>query len=60
MFFDIDNQSIKDLEILPDKSTYMSVFSLFNHVNTSEAKNLMLELITSPISDIDLIEKRRN
>ena len=59
MRFEIDNQTRKDLDIINDNADSRSVFSVFNNLNTIGGKNKLHELLTTPTSDIRLLNHRK-
>lgn len=59
MKFEIDSQTRKDLDIINDNADSRSVYSIFNNLNTSGGKNKLYELLTTPTSDIRLLNHRK-
>jgi DNA mismatch repair protein MutS len=58
MNFEIDRQTIKDLEIFGDGKSANSVFNFYNQTKTIGGKNYLLELMENPLIDIHELNKR--
>ncbi len=59
MKFDIDNQTIDDLDIMPIEKGSKSAFLLFNKLVTNKGKSVLLDLISHPISSLDHLNERK-
>jgi DNA mismatch repair ATPase MutS len=60
MTFDIDKQTIKDLELFPDKKKDKSILSAYTRTETIGGRDLLYELFNSPISNLDFLQNRTN
>lgn len=58
MRFDIDKQTINDLDLFEKVKGDKSVFSLFNYTKSFGGKKLLESVFYNPLSDIESIEKR--
>lgn len=58
MKFDIDKQTINDLELYEKVKGEKSVFSLFNYTKSFGGKKRLESIFYNPLSDIDSIERR--
>lgn len=56
--FDLDNQTIKDLEIFVDDKSVKSIFSYYNQTKTFGGKRYLHQLMKIPISDIEELKQR--
>ncbi|NOU17581.1 MAG: hypothetical protein HOO91_08485 [Bacteroidales bacterium] len=57
MRFDIDRQTINDLELF-EKKGEKSVFSLFNYTKSIGGRECLKRMFSNPFTEIDLIEQR--
>ncbi len=57
MKFDIDKQTINDLELF-EKKGEKSVFSLFNYTKSIGGRERLKRMFSNPFTEIDLIEQR--
>ena len=58
MNFELDKQTIKDLEIFGDGKSANSVFNFYNQTKTIGGKECLLELMENPLIDIQELNKR--
>jgi DNA mismatch repair ATPase MutS len=59
MKFEIDKQTIKDLELFAEKGVGQSVFSIYNKTATKGGSELMLEMFSRPVTDPELLHNRK-
>jgi DNA mismatch repair ATPase MutS len=59
MHFDTDRQSIKDLELFPEKRNDKSIFSVYNRTTTIGGRDLLYEQFGSPLTNLDLLQSRK-
>lgn len=57
--FDIDKQTLNDLNIFDSHGSNKSVFSLFNFTGTLKGNEELMQLFQSPTTDITLINHRQ-
>lgn len=60
MKFEIDKQTLKDLEIFGISRNSTSVFNLFNHTQCIGGRNRLYEILRNPSSDYTEIKERRD
>ncbi|GAB3659988.1 MutS family DNA mismatch repair protein [Echinicola sediminis] len=60
MTFEIDNQTVKDLELFSNRPNTKSIFSLFNCTKTFGGKLQLKGLMESPLDDASEILNRRD
>ncbi|NRF37905.1 hypothetical protein [Pedobacter foliorum] len=58
--FDIDNQTLNDLEIFESASNEKSIFSFFDFTSTIGGKEKLRSLFNHPQTDIQIIEERKS
>jgi len=58
MNFEIDSQTLKDLEIFDTVKDGMSVFSLFNHTQCHGGRRVLYNYLSNPLTNIDTITER--
>lgn len=58
MKFELDKQTIKDLEIFGDGKSDNSVYDFYNLTKTRGGGDFLLELMENPLTDIQLLTKR--
>ncbi|WP_214225162.1 hypothetical protein [Pedobacter sp. B4-66] len=58
--FDIDNQTLNDLEIFESASNEKSIFSFFDFTSTIGGKEKLRSLFNHPQADIQIIEERKS
>ena len=59
MIFDIDKQTIRDLEIFPTKKDNRSIYSIYNQASTIGGQQALWDLFNSPVSDLKLLLTRK-
>lgn len=59
MKFDIDKQTIKDLQLFPDKGNDRCVYAFYNRTTTIGGQEMLYESFNSPISDIEFLQTRK-
>jgi DNA mismatch repair protein MutS len=59
MIFDIDKQTIRDLEIFPNKKDDQSIYSIYNRASTIGGQQAFWDLFNSPVSDLNLLLNRK-
>ena len=58
MSFEIDNQTLDDLNIFPDKKNDNSIFDIFKNTKTIGGQNSLLGMMKQPTNDFDLLSSR--
>ncbi|MCL3782130.1 hypothetical protein EMN47_17215 [Prolixibacteraceae bacterium JC049] len=58
MQFELDNQTIKDLELLGDGKLNDSIFSFYNRTKTLGGKACLLKLMENPLTDLEQLKRR--
>ncbi len=58
MNFELDKQTINDLEIFRDEKSSGSIFQFFNQTKTEGGKNYLYEIMHHPLTDIELLNER--
>jgi len=58
--FDIDKQTLNDLEIFGSDNNQKSLFSLFNRTCTIEGSSTLKVIFKNPLNNIELISERKN
>lgn len=56
--FDLDKQTIKDLELFADNRSDNSISKLYSQTKTHGAKNLVDQLMRNPVADIQELRQR--
>ena len=56
--FDLDKQTIKDLEIFLDSRSVNSISNFYNQTKTIGGKNFLYQLMKNPITDINELRQR--
>ncbi len=59
MIFDIDKQTIRDLELFTDKKNGNSIYSIFNRTATIGGQDTLYEMLNNPVSDLDFLQTRK-
>ena len=59
MIFDIDQQTIRDLEVFTDTKNGNSIYSFFNRTVTSGGQNTLDEMLSNPVSDPGFLQTRK-
>lgn len=58
MKFELDRQTINDLELFRGKDSGNCVFNLFNHTKTKGGENYLLRLMENPLTDMERLAER--
>ena len=58
--FDIDSQTLNDLEIFESAASEKCIFSFFDFSSTIGGKEKLRSLFNHPQTDIQIIEERKN
>lgn len=58
MTFELDNQTINDLDIFRSSSNQTSVFDYFDQTQTKGGQDALFQLMKSPTSEVDVLEFR--
>src|SRR5665213_2132877 len=59
MIFDIDKQTIGDLELFTDNKNGNSIYSIFNQTATIGGQDTLYEMLDNPVSDLDFLQIRK-
>jgi DNA mismatch repair protein MutS len=59
MNFDIDKQTIRDLDLFPEKRNDKSVLAVYSRTTTIGGRELLREMFSSPVSDLEFLENRK-
>ena len=59
MQFDIDKQTIRDLNLFDDRTQEKSIFTFYNRTVTRGGKEMLNRLFRTPVSDIELLQSRK-
>jgi DNA mismatch repair protein MutS len=60
MTFDLDKQTIRDLELFPEKRNDKSILSVYNRTATIGGRELLNEIFSSPVSDPGILQSRKD
>ena len=60
MKFEVDKQTLKDLEIFGLNRVEKTVFNLFNHTQYVGGRNRLYEILRNPLSDYEKIKERKD
>jgi len=60
MIFDIDKQTIRDLELFPERRNDKSILSVYNRTATIGGKELLYEVFSTPVTNLDFLQNRQN
>lgn len=60
MKFEVDKQTLKDLEIFGLNKVDKTVFNLFNHTQCIGGRNRLYEILRNPLSDFNEINERKD
>ncbi|MGY6650112.1 MutS-related protein [Wenyingzhuangia sp. IMCC45574] len=60
MYFELDEQTKKDLSIFPSKNNAISVFSIFDKTKTGGGSDCLLRMLKTPSNDLTFLEERKN
>ncbi len=58
MKFNIDKQTFSDLNIFPERKEDKSIFGLFDYTKSIKGRNMLMDLMKSPINNISLLKDR--
>jgi DNA mismatch repair ATPase MutS len=59
MTFDLDKQTIRDLELFPEKRNDKSILSVYNRTATIGGRELLYEVFSSPVNNLELLQDRQ-
>jgi len=59
MHFQIDKQTIKELEIFPEKVNSSSIFDYYDYTKTIGGRERLFEIMSRPFSNLELFETRK-
>ena len=59
MLFDVDKQTIKDLNLFEERANVKSVFSVYNRAVTKGGRELLNRLFRTPVSDLEFLQSRK-
>lgn len=59
MLFDIDKQTIRDLNLFDDRTQEKSIFTFYNRTVTRGGKEMLNRLFRTPVSDMELLQSRK-
>ena len=59
MNFDLDKQTIRDLELFPEKRNDKSILSIYNRTATIGGRELLYEVFSSPVNNLDFLQNRQ-
>lgn len=59
MIFDLDKQTIRDLELFPEKRNDKSILSVYNRTATIGGRELLYEVFSSPVNNLELLQDRQ-
>ena len=60
MTFDIDKQTIRDLELFPEKRNDKSILSVYGKTATIGGRDLLYEVFSNPRSNLEYLQNRKN
>lgn len=60
MDFELDKQTIQDLEIFGNEKSVNSIFRIYNYTKTIGGRKYLYELMHSPLTEINKIQQRRD
>ncbi|HEY5536121.1 MAG TPA: ATP-binding cassette domain-containing protein [Ignavibacteria bacterium] len=58
--FDVDKQTIRDLELFPDRRNDNSIYSFYKRTTTVGGQELLHEMFNAPVSDFEFLQNRKN
>ncbi|MDF1546193.1 MAG: hypothetical protein P1P88_00130 [Bacteroidales bacterium] len=58
MSFEIDNQTLRDLNIFPNKKKEQSIFDLFKQTKTVGGQNTLIRLMKNPLNNFEQLSER--
>ena len=59
MLFDVDKQTIKDLNLFEERANVKSVFSVYNRTVTKGGRELLNRLFRTPVADFEFLHSRK-
>src|SRR5664279_4326461 len=59
MTFDIDKQTIRDLELFPEKRNDKSILSVYNRTATIGGRDFLYDVFSSPVNNLELLQDRQ-
>ena len=59
MTFDIDKQTVKDLELFPEKRNDKSILSIYSKTATIGGRDLLYEVFSNPESNLEFLQNRK-
>ena len=59
MIFKIDKQTLADIDLFPDRNKDKSLFAYYNRTNTIGGNAKLNEIMHNPVSDLNLLESRK-
>ena len=59
MLFDVDKQTIKDLNLFEERANIKSVFFVYNRTVTKGGSELLNRLFRTPVSDLEFLHSRK-
>ena len=60
MIFDIDKQTIRDLELFTDKKNGGSIYNFYKRTATIGGQEALYEMINVPVSDFEFLQNRKD
>jgi len=60
MTFDIDKQTIKDLELFPEKRNDKSILSIYSKTATIGGRDSLYQVFSNPSSNLEYLQNRKN
>ena len=60
MPFDVDKQTIRDLELFPDRRNDNSIYSFYKRTTTVGGQELLHEMFNTPVSDFEFLQNRKS
>jgi DNA mismatch repair protein MutS len=60
MTFDIDKQTIRDLELFPEKRNDKSILSIYGKTATIGGRDLLYQVFSNPNSNLEYLQNRKN
>ena len=58
--FDVDKQTIRDIELFPDRRNDNSIYSFYKRTTTVGGQELLHEMFNAPVSDFEFLQNRKN
>ena len=59
MLFDIDKQTIRDLNLFEERANVKSVFSVYNRTATKGGREMLYRLFRTPVADLEFLQSRK-